>query len=198
MKLQERLPDGVTVDGRKYRLDFDFRNVLSMLETLARDDLMPDARAWLALKCLMKRPPKNPLPVIAAVKALLFPDSGGKQPTQKKLTDFKQDADLIRAAFLQAYRINLWRDSLHWMEFTALLNALPEGSRYSEILGIRARPMPKPTKYNQEERKWLAQAKAACAVQMSDKERESILQASMHRTAASLLRLAERGEQSAK
>jgi hypothetical protein len=58
--------------------------------------------------------------------------------------------------------------------------------------------MPKPTKYNQEERKWLAQAKAACAVQMSNKERESILQASMHRTAASLLRLAERGEQSAK
>lgn len=197
MKLQERLPNSLTINGKKYRLDFDFRNVLSMLEILARDDMMPDARAWLALKCLMKHPPKNPFPLLGAIKLMLFPEAKN-EPSAKKLTDFKQDADLIRAAFLQVYGINLWRDSVHWVEFAALLNALPEGSRYSEILGIRARPMPKPTKYNAEERRWLAQAKAACAVQMSDKELANLLQASMHRTTASLLALAKRGEQGGK
>lgn len=197
MRLQERLPNSLTINGKKYRLDFDFRNVLSMLEILARDDMMPDARAWLALKCLMKHPPKNPFPLLGAIKLMLFP-AAKNEPSAKKLTDFKQDADLIRAAFLQVYGINLWRDSVHWVEFAALLNALPEGSRYSEILGIRARPMPKPTKYNAEERRWLAQAKAACAVQMSDKERANLLQASMHRTTASLLALAKRGEQGGK
>ena len=31
MKLYETPPDGVTVDGRFYALDFDFRNVLRLL-----------------------------------------------------------------------------------------------------------------------------------------------------------------------
>ena len=56
MKLQDRLPDGVTVDGRFYRLDFDFRNVLKMIEELGREDIMPEARAWRAVRCLTKHP----------------------------------------------------------------------------------------------------------------------------------------------
>ena len=54
MKLYERLPDSVTADGKKYRLDLDFRNVLRMIEILSRDDLIPAAREYLALKCVMK------------------------------------------------------------------------------------------------------------------------------------------------
>ena len=171
MKLQDRLPDRVRVGGRTYRLDADFRNVLRMMEILARDDLIPGARDWLALRCVVRRPPRNAGPALAAVRALLFPER--KAPADgKRLTSFEQDADLIRAAFRQAYGIDLYRDRLHWLEFAALLSALPEGSRYSEVLGIRARPMPKPTKYNQEEREWLARAKAACALETSERERE--------------------------
>lgn len=169
MKLFERLPDSVTVNGRRYRLDADFRNVLRMMEILARDDLIPTARTWLAVKCVIKRPPRNAGEVLAAVRALLFPEH---KTDGKRLTSFEQDADLIRAAFRQAYGIDLYRDKLHWLEFTALLGALPEGSRYSEVLGIRARPMPKPTKYNQDERAWLANAKAACALEIDENERE--------------------------
>ena len=44
MKLQDRLPEGVTVDGKFYKMDFDFRNVLRMMEVLDRDDLMPEAK----------------------------------------------------------------------------------------------------------------------------------------------------------
>jgi hypothetical protein len=65
---------------------------------------------------------------------------------------------------------NLFRDRLHWLEFTCYLSGLPEGSRYCDILGIRARPMPNPTKYNAEERQWLMKAKAEYALQMTDKE----------------------------
>jgi hypothetical protein len=164
-----------------------------MMETLSRDDLIPMAREWRALSCVMKHPPRNVTGVMLAIRALLFPDK--PQADSKKLTDFVQDADLIRAAFLQNYGINLYRDKLHWFEFTGLLSCLPEGSRYSEILGIRARPLPKPTKYNADERQWLMKAKALYAVQMSDKERENRYQSSMHRTTASLLALAKRGEQ---
>jgi hypothetical protein len=168
MKLQDRLPDGVTVDGKFYKMDFDFRNVLKMIEVLDRDDLMPEARAYKALLCLQKRP-KNVVKVLEAVKGLLF--SAPRKKGGQKVTDFVQDAGLIRAAFRQAYGIDLYRDKLHWIEFTELLNAIPEGSRYSEVVGIRVRPMPAATKWNQHEREWLAKAKADVALEMTDKER---------------------------
>ena len=170
MRLQDRLPDSVTVNGRRYRLDLDFRNVLRMNEMLSRDDLIPGARAYLALRCLMKHPPSNAQPVLDAVRLLLFPEAG-KPADKKKITDFEQDAGLIRAAFLQAYGINLYHARLHWLEFVGLLAHLPEGSRYSEVLGIRAREIPAPTKYNKAEREWLIKAKAACRLEMSEKER---------------------------
>lgn len=172
MKLYERLPDRVKVGRRNYKLDLDFRNVLVFMEILASETLLPGAREYLALKKIMCRPPKNTHKTLEAVKGLLFP--GTKKPAEhKKLTDFEQDADLIRAAFRQAYGIDLYRDKLHWLEFSTLLNALPEGSRYSEVLGIRARPMPKATKFNAAEREWLMKAKAQCALKKSDEEIQS-------------------------
>lgn len=184
MKLQDRLPDGVTVDGRFYRLDFDFRNVLCMMETLARDDLMPDAREYLALKCLTRHP-RNVSKVLAAVRALLFEKP--PKADAKKVTDFVQDAGLIRAAFRQEYGIDLYREKLHWIEFRELLNAIPEGNRYSEVIGIRVRPIPSPTKWNGEERAWLIKAKADVALDMSEEEQREKYQRDVAGIAAALL-----------
>jgi hypothetical protein len=167
MKLFDRLPDSVTVDGKRYKMDFDFRNVLRMMEILSRDDLIPEARSYHALKCVMKHP-RNVSRVLDAVQSVLFE----KEPTrnEKKITSFEQDAPLIRAAFRQVYGIDLFRDRLHWLEFTELLHGLPEGNRYEEVIGIRARPMPAPTKYNQKEREWLMKAKQAVALHLTDAE----------------------------
>ena len=191
MKLQERLPDGVTVDGKFYKMDFDFRNVLKMCEGLDRDAMFPEAKAYKALSFVQKRP-KNVQKVLRAVMDLLF-----KAPRKKdgqKVTDFVQDAGLIRAAFRQAYGIDLYRDKLHWIEFTELLNAIPEGNRYAEVVGIRARPMPAPTKYNQHEREWLAKAKAECRLNMSEKERMRRYEQDVANIAAVLMGMAKGSE----
>lgn len=184
MKLQDRLPDGVTVDGRLYRLDFDFRNVLRMMETMARDDLMPEAREYLALKCLTRHP-RHVSKVLAAVRALLFEKP--PKADAKKVTDFVQDAGLIRAAFRQEYGIDLYREKLHWIEFSELLNAIPEGNRYSEVIGIRVRPIPSPTKWNGEERAWLIKAKADVALNVSEEEQIEKYQRDVAGIAAALL-----------
>lgn len=170
MKLAERLPDSITVNGKKYKVNLDFRNVLQMMEVLQRDDLLPSARDYNALKCIMRKPPRNITFALAAVKAICFPDIDRIEKNSTKAISFEQDADLIRAAFLQSYGIDLWTQKLHWIEFSALLSSLPEGSRLSEIISIRLRPTPKATKYNAEERKWLAEAKAKYAIRMTDKE----------------------------
>jgi len=193
LKLFERLPDKVEVGGRKYKLDLDFRNVLRMIEIMSREDLLSEARNYLALKCVMRRVPKNVAQAMTAVSAILFPKTKKKGDKGPKLTDYTQDADLIRAAFLQCYGINLWREKLHWFEFTGLLAGLPEGSRYIDIVGIRAKPLPEPTKYNAKERQWLIEAKQRYAIEKTAKEEEEALQASLHATTLSLLALAKRG-----
>ena len=187
MKLQDKLPNGVTVDGKFYKMNFDFRNVLRMMEVLDDNNLMPGARAYNALHCLCKRP-KNVFNVLEAVKGLLF--TAPRKKADQKVTDWVQDAGLIRAAFRQAYGIDLYRDNLHWIEFTELLNAIPEGNRYSEIVGIRARPMPEPTKWNQKEREWLLRAKADCALNMTETEIAEQQQRDINKIADVLIALA--------
>lgn len=191
MRLQDRLPEGVEVDGRFYKMDFEFRNVLNMIEVLDRDDLMPEAKAYKALSFLQKRP-KNAVKVLEAVKGLLF-----KAPRKKggqKVTDFVQDAGLIRAAFRQAYGIDLYRDRLHWIEFTELLNAIPEGNRYSEVVGIRARPIPAATKWNAHAREWLMKAKADVALEIDEKERMKRYQQDVANIASVLMGMAKKKE----
>ena len=166
MKLYESLPDSVMVGRKKVKVDLEFRNVLRMMETLQRADLMPEAREWLAVHCVCKRPVKGTL---EAVKQLLFSDA--PKEARKRVTSFEQDAGLIRAAFRQCYGIDLWRDKLHWLEFRELLNAIPEGNRYTETIGIRAREMPEPTKWNAKERQWLAEAKASVALELTEEEK---------------------------
>ena len=192
MKLQDRLPDGVEVDGKFYKLDFEFRNVLRMIEVLDQKNLMPEAKAYNALKCLCKRP-KNALKVLEAVKGLLF--KAPRKTGGKKVTDFVQDAGLIRAAFRQAYGIDLYRDKLHWIEFTELLNAIPEGNRYSEVVGIRARPIPAATKWNQHEREWLIKAKHDLALEMTEEERASKYDQDVSNIAAFLMGMASKGSE---
>ena len=193
MRLQDDLPRRVTAEGRTYRVNLDFRRVLKLLAVMADETLIAEAREYLALKCVMRRPPrsaKRRAAVLAAVCAVCFPQR--KKATGPKMTDFEQDADLIRAAFLQEYGVNLWRDKLHWLEFSALLAGLPEGSRYSDVLGIRARPMPAPTKYNAELRQWLTKAKAEYAVRMTKREEENSYQTGLRLMAEGLLALAEK------
>lgn len=192
MKLQDTLPNGVTVDGRFYKLDFDFRNVLRMMDELDRDDVIPEARAYNALKCLTNRP-KNVPKVLEAVKGLLFQEKPKKDA--QKVTDFVQDAGMIRAAFRQAYGIDLYRDRLHWIEFSELLNAIPEGSRYAEVVGIRVRPMPAPTKWNVQEREWLMKAKADVAIHLSEKEQAKKYQEDVAKVFSGLMGIIAKGSE---
>lgn len=172
IKLFERLPDRITVDGKSYRCDFDFRNVLKILDIMQREDLTPEALEYLCVKrCISHRiAPKSLHRVYDELCATLFekrPETG-----EKRLTSFEQDAGLIRTAFKQVYQIDLFRDKVHWFEFKELLQNLPEGNKYEEVIGIRARPLPAPNKYNQKEREWLMKAKQQCALHLTEREAE--------------------------
>ena len=186
MKLYESLPDSVIVDGRKIKLDLDFRNVLRMMDILQTDDLTSEAREWLALRCICRHPRKG---MLAAVKNLLFVP--GEYKGRERVMDFRQDADLIRAAFEQAYGIDLTNERVHWLRFSYLLAGLPENTRLSEVISIRSRPIPELTKYNQKEIQALIEAKTAVALRMSEEERMSRYRRDVMGVAALLINMAE-------
>ena len=174
MKLFERIPDSITVDGKKYRCDFDFRNVLKMLEVMQREDLQLDARDYLCIKCVIshKIAPKSVSGVYNELCNVLFEKGAETPENTEKLMSFEQDAALIRAAFLQVYGINLYRDKLSWFEFIELLQGLPDGNRFENAVSIRARPIPPANKYNQKEREWLIKAKQQVAIHLTEIEQQ--------------------------
>jgi hypothetical protein len=192
IKLTDRLPEHITVRGKRYKLKPDFRNVLLMMETADNPEIIPEARVYKALCHVVKRPPRDDAlcaEIMAEVQKTLFPEA--KKKSGKRLTSFAQDADLIRGAFRQVYGIDLFREKLHWCEFSCLLSCLPEGSRYADIIGIRAKPVPAPTKYNRAEREALLKAKAECKLDMSDQEIERNMQDSLSGLAHFLMSVAK-------
>ena len=189
MKLQDSLPNAVIFNGKRIKLNLDFRNVLRMIHTLSREELTPEAREYLAMKCICKRPVPG---MFIAVRKLLFPTTGKEETA--RITDFEQDADLIRSAFMQVYGIDLFTEKLHWFKFSCLLSGLPSGCRYSEILNIRSRPIPAPTKWNADERNWLINAKTEYAIKLTDKEQEKNYSKQVENIGNFLLALAGEGD----
>ena len=53
-----------------------------------------------------------------------------------QVVDFDQDSDLIFAAFLECYGINLLKADMHWHEFLALFRGL-HGTKLNEVMGYR-------------------------------------------------------------
>ena len=51
------------------------------------------------------------------------------------------------------------------------MDGLTDGNKYTEVIGIRARDIPAPTKYNHKEIEWLMEAKSIYALELTEEER---------------------------
>lgn len=195
MKLYEAPPDRIKWGQRTVKLNLSFNRVLTVLDILndERFDDQSKVECCLSLLCKKKRHPKDP-ELLKAIFKLIEP-ARKKKDLSEKVFDYTQDRGLIVAAFWQAYGIDLntAHDSLHWLTFIDLLRGLPNNTRLSEVISIRVRPMPKPTKHNAEERAQLARLKAEYRLEKSEAEQKSALQDGLRRMAAALLMQAKKG-----
>ena len=181
------LPYSVDYNGKTYELTPAYDNVLSMFADVkgVPDNRVPEIMGYYLLK-----EPSSDTGLLQAVSEVLFTKSKGKH---EKSMDFIQDGPLIYAAFMQAYGIDLQKERgrLHWWQFSALLQGLPANTRLVEVMQIRLRPMPAPTKYNAEERAQLARLKQDFALELTAEEREERLQDGLRKVATYLLSIAE-------
>ncbi|MGN0747657.1 MAG: Gp15 family bacteriophage protein [Aristaeellaceae bacterium] len=196
MKLHERPCRALRVGRMRYRLRLTFDRVLRAMEA-AQDPALNDRdRQRVMLRLMVRHPrpmgPRRQAALLQAILAQLEPEETSRPgPPLLSLT---QDAPLIRGAFRQAYGIDLTQDRLHWSVFRELFSALPTGTRLADVIAIRARPMPPPTKTNARERQQLMAAKAEVALRLSDEEKARALRQGKLALAQGMLALAKRGD----
>ena len=129
-------PSSVTVFGKEYAVHaehwfwMDFYRMLGRPRRPEEFDFLydgpppEDRQAGLgALMCFFA--PASPLP------REVGGDEGGP------VLDYEQDEDLIYAAFMQCYGIDLKSEAVHWHKFLALLRGLG-GTRLNEVMGYRS------------------------------------------------------------
>lgn len=182
------------------RLNPSFRAVLWCCDVLEDEVLSEEDKIDLCLwrlirfrplRLLLRRPQKIQLFQIIFEQLV---NTGAKKRQEQKAMDFRQDASYILASFRQCYGLDLVgkdRD-LHWWEFLALLNGLSDDTRIMQVVSIRTRPIPKPTKYNAEERASIARLKREYALELTEEERKEQFQRGLQKIAVTLQNMAKR------
>lgn len=199
MKLYFDLPYELHYKGVKLKLTPFFNNVLYCLEVTKNKELEDEEiidNCFCALVDTNKRYSyKEKLDIIKKVFELINEEKKNKNTSNKKTFDFIQDSQMIYAGFYQAYKIDLFeqRNKLHWWKFISLFQGLPKETRIMEIIDIRSRPLPKPTKYNGEKRAELIRLKALYSLEMTEEERERQFASGLNSMFDKLKSIAERG-----
>ena len=120
----------------------DFRNMIQV-DLILHDPAMSETDKTIA--ALYQLYPELPADIHGAVEGLVWffsrgatggdkEGEGQKKPAQKAF-DFEQDANLIYAAFYATYGLSLTTvDFLHWWEFMALFEGLPETTLMQRVI----------------------------------------------------------------
>ena len=171
MKLYEPYPDTVSYRENTYRLHVTVASVLAALDALEDECLSEYYQLSAALNLLIEGPHPEEADLLDAVFLTIFPQD---PPVEKEpVLDFVQDADLIYAAFVQAYGIDLHKEArtMHWCKFVQLLKGIPASTRLAERMRLRAMPVPAPTAENARQRAELIAAKAEVRIRKSERNR---------------------------
>ena len=199
MDLHIPLPWSITLDsGRRVKLYASFDRVLAFLDVLRGKSMTEDDKEKTALFLLFgdqKLTSRETSEALKKAKDILF-EQKKSDDCGPRVMDFHQDAALILAAFRQAYGIDLYHEQgrLHWLEFLALLSGIPQNTRLSEVMEIRACKVPPATKNNHEQVRALMKAKAKYAIHITEEERQARWQAGLQNIAKQMMSNAKAGE----
>ncbi|MBM6742494.1 Gp15 family bacteriophage protein [Enterococcus gallinarum] len=156
MRLNAPLTTEIEFEGSVYPLDLAFDNVLDVLDTISDKSLMAWEKVDLALNLLVGESNLtfekqmelwelilNRHIQIGSQEKVIYDLEGNPMPTpkssdDKKSMDLVQDAKYIYASFRQI-GINLFEEQgkMHWEEFQAILESLPDDTILPKIVQIR-------------------------------------------------------------
>jgi hypothetical protein len=167
------LLDGLPEDYEGIPVSADFRNMIQVDLILHDPDTNEVEKTAAALYQLY---PEIPPDIHKAVEGLAWFYTRGGTPGEgkdkrakkapRKAFDFEQDANLIYAAFYATYGISLTTvEFLHWWEFMALFEGLPETTLIHRVMYWRTADLTGMTKA---ERKYILKMRALFALKEPD------------------------------
>ena len=160
MKFSITQPDDdlIAYKGRKYRLTLYFDRVIEARRlvsesTLSTDDSIRAALFMLCKGCELLGNEECSELLLKIFEEYINGEEDGSEGESEPLFDFEQDAEYIFSSFIMDYGIDLKKEcgKLLWCDFIALFKGLSEKTKMREVISIRARKIPEPTKYNREE-----------------------------------------------
>lgn len=164
MDLAYPLQNEIEIDGKKYKLNMAFDNVLRLFDMFEDENLTYIEKIQTALLMLINDSLDNysmqekEIILHQIIKNTIAKDVEENRPVdiagnpmpdvpdddKKKVYDLKQDAEYIYASFYSDYGIDLFEQQgkLHWEKFKALLNGLTDGSKFMKVIEIRTMELP--------------------------------------------------------
>lgn len=187
MRLNDPLTTEIEFEGSVYPLDLAFDNVLDVLDTISDKSLMAWEKVDLALNLLVGESNLtfekqmelwelilNRHIQIGSQEKVIYDLEGNPMPTpkssdDKKSMDLVQDAKYIYASFRQI-GINLFEEQgkMHWEEFQAILESLPDDTILPKIVQIRNWSPSKGESEKEKERMRELQAKYSLSKESSE------------------------------
>lgn len=176
--LTERLPSSVEAAGEARAVDPDFRLMVELEAAAASaEGLVPEQLEALLRRFYRQEPPPGPED---AVEGMLWfyrcgrEEQGGKgAATGPRAYDFGQDAEALYTSFLQAYRIDLSADAVHWWKFRRLMFGLPADTPFAQRLHYRTADT---SGMGKEPRKHYGKMKRLYAIGAQSRRRETLAQ----------------------
>ena len=157
MIMFNRLPYFVILQGKKYKINVDFRNIISF-ENILQDRSVDNSKkieyglrhfypAFFYEGNYIKLLRNPNLYKEACEKMIWFYKcgredyhkiSGNNKGKSKQIYSYEFDDEYIYGAFYEQYNIDLAYDRVHWWKFKALLKSLKDDTEFIKIQGYRA------------------------------------------------------------
>ncbi len=157
MIMFNKLPYFVILQGKKYKINVDFRNMISF-ENIVQDKSLDKSKkieyglrhfypaffyAHNYIELL-----KNPILYREASNKLIWfykcsredyhKIKGSGRVSNREIYSYEYDDEYIYGAFLEQYKIDLSKDRVHWWKFKALLKSLKDDTEFVKIKSYRA------------------------------------------------------------
>lgn len=159
--LYQKINDVLEIEGEEYQINASFDVILKVIELFEEEKISEKHKLNIALKLLfgpdseiLKYELVRKVEIYnnifekyikddQSVKPVRYDRLGNVMPEPKDDSkpnySLRYDASYIYASFLQAYGMDLHNQCgiLHWFKFKALLEGLPEGTKFRQVVSIR-------------------------------------------------------------
>lgn len=157
MIMFNKLPYFVILQGRKYKINVDFRNMISFENKLQDKRVSNSEKIEYGLRHFYpaffniqdyRTALQNPYLYKEACDKLIWfykcgrddyhKQTGKGKTNNRQIYSYEYDDEYIYGAFYEQYGIDLSHDNVHWWKFKSLLKSLKDDTEFVKIKGYRA------------------------------------------------------------